>query len=100
LCLLFLQQRNLDHVFQHDNARCHVTRVCQAFWTRITSVFFLGRHYHREPKLVSQSYGVDYGLVLPPAAYLGVQIHVVFCEIRMFARPDVLRAVFSAVIIR
>jgi hypothetical protein len=29
--LLFLQQRNLDHVFQHDNARCHVTRVCQAF---------------------------------------------------------------------
>ena len=27
----FLQQRNCDHVFQHDNARCHVARVCQYF---------------------------------------------------------------------
>ena len=31
IVLLFLQQRNVDHVFQHDNARCHVARVCQNF---------------------------------------------------------------------
>jgi len=29
--LLFLQQQNFDHVIQHDNARCHVARVCQDF---------------------------------------------------------------------
>jgi transposase len=29
--LSFLQQRNFDHVFQHDNARSHVARVCQDF---------------------------------------------------------------------
>ena len=29
--LSFLQQRNFDHVFQYDNARCHVARVCQDF---------------------------------------------------------------------
>jgi transposase len=29
--LPFLKQRNFDHVFQHDNARCHVARVCQNF---------------------------------------------------------------------
>jgi hypothetical protein len=29
--LSFLQQRNFDNVFQHDNARCHVDRVCQDF---------------------------------------------------------------------
>ena len=29
--LPLLQQRNLDHVFQDDNASCHVTRVCQDF---------------------------------------------------------------------
>ena len=23
--------RNFDHVLQHDNARCHVARVCQDF---------------------------------------------------------------------
>jgi hypothetical protein len=23
--------RNFDHVFQHDNASCHVARVCQDF---------------------------------------------------------------------
>ena len=23
--------RNFDHVFQHDNERCHVARVCQYF---------------------------------------------------------------------
>jgi hypothetical protein len=27
----FLQQLNFDHVFQHDNTRCHVARVCQDF---------------------------------------------------------------------
>jgi hypothetical protein len=27
----FLQQRNCDHVFQHDNARCHVACICQDF---------------------------------------------------------------------
>ena len=31
IVLPFLQQRNFDHLFQHDNARCHVTRVCQDF---------------------------------------------------------------------
>jgi hypothetical protein len=29
IVLLFLQQRNFDHVVQHDNARCHVSCVCQ-----------------------------------------------------------------------
>jgi hypothetical protein len=29
--LPFLQQQNFDHVFQHDNARCYVVRVCQDF---------------------------------------------------------------------
>ena len=24
-----LQQRNFEHLFQHDNARCHVARVCR-----------------------------------------------------------------------
>jgi transposase len=31
IVLPFLQQRNFDDVFQHDNARCHVARVCQDF---------------------------------------------------------------------
>jgi hypothetical protein len=31
IVLPFLQQRNFDHVFQHDNARCHVPRVFQEF---------------------------------------------------------------------
>ena len=31
IVLSFMQQRNFDHVFQHDNARCHVARVCQDF---------------------------------------------------------------------
>ena len=31
IVLPFLQQRNFDQVFQHDNARCHVARVCQDF---------------------------------------------------------------------
>jgi hypothetical protein len=31
IVLPFLQQRNFDHVFQHDNARCQVARVCQDF---------------------------------------------------------------------
>ena len=31
IVLPFLQQRNFDHVFQHDNARCYVARVCQEF---------------------------------------------------------------------
>ena len=31
IILPFLQQRNFDHVFKHDNARCHVARVCQDF---------------------------------------------------------------------
>ena len=29
IVLPFLQQRNFDHDFQHDNARCHLARVCQ-----------------------------------------------------------------------
>ena len=28
IVLPFLQQRKFDHVFQHRNARCHVTRIC------------------------------------------------------------------------
>jgi hypothetical protein len=31
IVLPFLQQRNFDHVFQHENARCDVARVCQDF---------------------------------------------------------------------
>ena len=31
IVLSFLLQRNFDHVFQHDNARCHVACVCQEF---------------------------------------------------------------------
>ena len=31
IVLPFLQQLNFDHVFQHDNARCHLARVCQDF---------------------------------------------------------------------
>ena len=31
IVLPFLQQRNFDHVFQHDNARCHVARLWQDF---------------------------------------------------------------------
>ena len=31
IVLHFLQQRNFDHVFQHDNARCQVAHVCQDF---------------------------------------------------------------------
>jgi hypothetical protein len=31
IVLPFLQERNFDHVFQNDNARCHVARVCQDF---------------------------------------------------------------------
>ena len=31
IVLPFLKQRNFDHVFQHDNARYHVARVCQDF---------------------------------------------------------------------
>ena len=31
IVLPFLQQRNFDHVFQHDNAKCHVARICQDF---------------------------------------------------------------------
>ena len=31
IVLPFLQQQNFDHIFQHDNARCHVARVCQDF---------------------------------------------------------------------
>jgi hypothetical protein len=28
IVLSFLQQRNFDHVFQHDNGRCHAARAC------------------------------------------------------------------------
>ena len=31
IVLPFLQQRNFDHVFQHDHATCHVSRVWQDF---------------------------------------------------------------------
>jgi hypothetical protein len=34
IVLPFLQQRNFDHVFQHDNARSHVASVCQDFLNR------------------------------------------------------------------
>jgi hypothetical protein len=43
----FLQQRNFEHVFQYDNVRCHGLVFVKTFWTRITSVLFLGRYYHR-----------------------------------------------------
>ena len=35
IVLPFLQQRNFDHVFQHDNAKCHVARVCQDYQNHI-----------------------------------------------------------------
>ena len=35
IVLPFLQQGNFVHVFQHDNARCHVARVCQDFLNRV-----------------------------------------------------------------
>ena len=35
IVLPFLQQRNFDHVFQHDNGRCHVARICQYFQNQI-----------------------------------------------------------------
>ena len=31
IVLHFLQQRNFNHVFQPENARCHVASVCQVF---------------------------------------------------------------------
>jgi hypothetical protein len=31
IVLPFLQQRNFDHVFQHDNSKCHVVRVFHDF---------------------------------------------------------------------
>jgi hypothetical protein len=31
IILSFLQQRNFDHGFQHDNGRCYLARVCQDF---------------------------------------------------------------------
>ena len=31
IVLPFLRQRDFGHVFQHDNATCHVARVCQDF---------------------------------------------------------------------
>ena len=47
IVLPFLQQRNFEHVFQYDNVRCHGLVFVKTFWTRITSVLFLGRYYHR-----------------------------------------------------
>ena len=34
IVLYFLQQPNVDHVFQNDNTRCHVARHCQDFLNR------------------------------------------------------------------
>ena len=31
IVLTLLQQRKFDHIFQNNNARCHVARVCQDF---------------------------------------------------------------------
>jgi len=31
IVLPFLQQQNFDHVFEHDNARCHLACVCKDF---------------------------------------------------------------------
>jgi hypothetical protein len=31
IVLPLLQQQNFDHIFQNNNARCHVARVCQDF---------------------------------------------------------------------
>jgi hypothetical protein len=31
IVLPFLQQRNCDHVFEPDNARCHLARGCQDY---------------------------------------------------------------------
>ena len=47
IVLPFLQQRHFVCVFQHDNARCHVARVCQDFLNQNHIRVLLGRHYHR-----------------------------------------------------
>ena len=47
IVLPFQQQRNFDHVFQHDNSRCQVARVCQDFLNQNYIVIFIGRHYNR-----------------------------------------------------
>ena len=47
IALPFLQHRNFDQVFQHDNARCHKTRVYQDFLNQNHIRVLLGRHYHR-----------------------------------------------------
>ena len=45
IVLSFLQQQNFDDVFQHDNARCHVARVCQDFLNQNHIRLFLGSSY-------------------------------------------------------
>ena len=45
IVLSFLQQQNFDDVFQHDNARCHVARVCQDFLNQNHIRHFLGSNY-------------------------------------------------------
>ena len=40
--LRFLQQQNFDHVFQHDNAKCHVAHVCQDFLNQNYILVFSG----------------------------------------------------------
>jgi hypothetical protein len=47
IVLPFLHQRNFDHVFQHDHARCQVARICQDFLNQNHIRVLPGRHYHR-----------------------------------------------------
>ena len=44
IVLTLLQQRNFDHIFQNNNAGCHVARVCQDFLNQ--NHILPGRHYH------------------------------------------------------
>jgi hypothetical protein len=61
IILSFLQQRNFDHIFQHDNAICHVARACQDFlnqnhirvlpWPALSPDLLSIEHLHRvQPK--------------------------------------------------
>ena len=47
IVLSFLLQRNFDHVFQHENARCHVARICQVFLDQNHIRVLHGRHNHQ-----------------------------------------------------
>ena len=66
IVLPFLQQLHFDDVCQHDNARVTWRMFVKTIWTRITSVFFFGRYYHR----ICHQLNI-YGMNLPPSKSTG-----------------------------